>query len=109
MLLCDIGSIVLDMVSECIMTCLVLMLANGWFTRFQKIDYDDGMEVYGVMWVGVLILHIIFGTISFVDNDSYHKYHDFHGWVGYCLILSKLGLTGLYVWFYRDNLRQIPK
>ena len=63
----DVFGTVFDMISECVMTLLVLMLANGWFTRFQKFDIDDGLEVYGPLWILVLMIHIIFGAFSFID------------------------------------------
>ena len=39
-ILLDIFSTVFGMVSECIMTTLLLFLANGWYTRFQKYDLE---------------------------------------------------------------------
>lgn len=89
-----------DMVGECIMTLLVLMLANGWYTRFQHFDYDSGLEVYGPLFILILMVHIVFGAFSFIDQDAYHKYHDFHGWVGYCLICAKFILFAVFFWFY---------
>ena len=34
MLVFDIFSTILDMISECFMTLVILMLANGWMTKF---------------------------------------------------------------------------
>ena len=97
------------MVSECIMSLLVLMLANGWYTRFKSFDFDDGLEVYAPLWMLVLIIHIIFGALTFIDNDAYHKYHDFHGWPGYCIILSKFILVGVFWYFHTSAREQIQK
>jgi len=91
---------ILDMIGECVMTLLVLMLANGWYTRFKTFDYDEGLEIYGPLWILVLMVHMIFGAFSYIDRDAYHKYHDFHGWVGHCLIVSKLILFAVYFYFY---------
>lgn len=76
----DIFSTVLDMFSECTMTCLVLMMANGWFTRYKKFDYDDGMDLYAPMFIIVIMVHVMFGAFTYIDRDAYHKYHDFAGW-----------------------------
>ena len=96
----DVFGTIFDMVSECIVTLVVLMMANGWYTRFQKFDWDDALETYGPLWVLVIMIHICFGAFSYIDNDAYHKYHDYHGWVGYCLIVAKLVLVLVFLYYY---------
>jgi len=88
------------MISECIMTTLVLMLANGWMTRFINYDFDNGMESYAPLVLLVIMVHILFGAISFVDRDAYHKFHDFQGFLGFGLIIVKFILVGFYFYFY---------
>lgn len=105
----DVLSTMLDMIGECVTTMLVLMLVNGWYTRFKKFDYDDGMEIYGPLFIMVLMIHVIMGAFSYIDQDAYHKYHDFSGWVGWVLIGAKLVLFAVYFWFYdytRDKLNK---
>ena len=63
----DVFSTIFDMISECVMTLLVLMLVNGWFTKYQKFDLDDGLEIYGPLWILVLVIHIVFAAFSFID------------------------------------------
>jgi len=99
-ILLDIFSTVFGMVSECIMTTLLLFLANGWYTRFQKYDLDEGMEIYAPLMMLIILVHVMFGIFSFLDRDAYHKYHDFHGWVGFGLIAIKFILIGIYFYFY---------
>ena len=36
----DVFGTIFDMLSECTMTLLLFMLANGWMTRFLKFDFD---------------------------------------------------------------------
>jgi hypothetical protein len=105
----DVTGTVFDMVSECIMTSLVLMLANGWFTRFQKFNYDDSLELYGPLMVLVIMVHICFGAFSFIDQDAYHKFHDFHGWVGICLIIAKIILVTVFLYFWHYTHENISK
>jgi len=100
LLVMDVFGTIFDMVGECIMTLLVLMMANGWYTRYMKFDYDDGMEVYGPLWILVLMIHIVFGAFTYVDNDAYHKYHDYHGWIGHGIICAKLLLVVVFIYFY---------
>lgn len=100
MLVCDVFSTILDMISECFMTLVILMLANGWMTKFQNYDMDDGLEIYAPLFFLSLMLHVLFGALSYVDQDSYHKYHDFHGWVGYCIITLKFALVAIFFYLY---------
>jgi len=74
----DVLSTILDQLSECVMTLLVMMLANGWMTRFQKYDGDN--DLYIALGFFSLFLHVLMGTLTYVDQDAHHKYHDFHGW-----------------------------
>jgi hypothetical protein len=68
------------MLSECVMSFLVLMLANGWLTRFTKFDLDEGIDEYGPLALILIIIHVVFGALTFVDRDAHHKFHDFAGW-----------------------------
>lgn len=105
----EVFGTVFDMLSECMLSLLVLMLANGWFTRFKNFDFDDGIEIYGPMFVFVIMIHIVFGAFTFIDQDAYHKYHDFHGWVGYCIVAAKLMLLSCFFYFYNYTVSKISK
>jgi hypothetical protein len=100
---------VFDMLSECVMTLLILMLANGWYSRYKNYDLDDGLEIYAPLFMLVLMIHIVFGALSFIDQDAHHKYHDFHGWVGYCLIIAKFILVGVMFYFYSHSADKIQR
>lgn len=105
----EVFSTIFDMCSECVMTLLVLMLANGWFTRYQKFDYDEGLEIYGPLFVLILMVHIVIGAFTFIDQDAYHKYHDFHGWVGTLIISAKIILVFCFLYFYQYSKDKISK
>mmetsp|Transcript_17692 Transcript_17692/g.29915 ORF Transcript_17692/g.29915 Transcript_17692/m.29915 type:complete len:113 (+) Transcript_17692:823-1161(+) len=109
MVLCDVFSTVIDMLSECTMTLLLLMLANGWMTQYIKFDFDDSLEVYAPLFMLVLMVHVMFGALTFLDQDAYHKYHDFHGWVGICYIVIKLILVGIFGYFYTNAMEKMGK
>ena len=96
----DVLGTVFDMLSECVMTLLVLMLANGWYSRFNKYDVDSGLDIYAPLFMLIIMVHIVFGALSYIDQDAHHKYHDFHGIVGYCLIVAKLIIVGAMFYFY---------
>jgi uncharacterized membrane protein len=82
------------------MTIVVLMLANGWYTRFKTYDFVDGMDTYFPLFLIVIMLHVIYGALTYVDMDLQHKYHDFHGWVGVVLVCTKLILVAAFYYFY---------
>jgi hypothetical protein len=105
----EVFGTVFDMLSECVMSLLILMLANGWFTRFKNFEFDDGIEIYGPMFVFVVMIHVVFGGFTYIDNDAYHKYHDFHGWVGYCIVAAKLMLLAAFFYFYGYTVGKLSK
>lgn len=105
----EVMGTILDMVSESIMTLLVLMLANGWMTGFVKNDYDDYLDVWAPIMMVVMLVHVLSGGLTYVDQDAHHKYHDFHGWQGYFLVGSKLLIAGAHLWLYITTKRQVPK
>lgn len=88
------------MISECVMSLIILMLVNGWYTRYKNYNIDEGLENYAPFFILCVFVHILFATLSYVDQDAYHKYHDFHGWVGYLVICGKLSLIAAFFYFY---------
>jgi hypothetical protein len=67
MIVFDVIGTILDMLSECTMTLLVLMLANGWMTTYMKYDIDDGLECYAPLFMLVIMVHVMCGAMSFID------------------------------------------
>ena len=53
------------------------------------------------------MIHIVFAAFSYIDNDAYHKYHDFHGWVGYCLIAAKLVLVLVFLYYHNYTKQEL--
>ena len=94
--LCDVISKVSQGFSEVTMSLLLITLASGWKTRYEEIDFDDGLEIYLPMTALVLMVHIILIALTFVDMDASHKYHDFAGVQGWCLVFLK---TILFLYF----------
>ena len=105
----DLFATVFEMLSESFMTLLIFMLANGWMTRFSNFGLDENVETYVPAFVIVLMTHLIFGFLTYVDLDSYDKYHDFHGWVGYCMIALKFGMVMIFYYFYSGAKNNISK
>jgi len=106
-LVLDIFSEIFAMINECTMILLLMMIANGWMTKWTKYEFDDGIEVYAPLFLLVLMVHICFAALSFIDRDAYHKYHDFQGWAGFGLLLAKFILVGIYFYFYSNTKSQL--
>lgn len=105
----DVFGTIFDLLSECTMTLVVLMLANGWYTRFKTYDVDDGMETYAPLFLLVIMMHVLFGALGYIDQDVQHKYHDFQGWVGAILICTKLILVAAFFYFYSYSVDKIQR
>ena len=73
----EVFSQIFSMINECTMVLLLMMIANGWMTKWTKYDFDDSIEVWAPLFLLVLMIHICFAALSFIDRDAYHKYHDF--------------------------------
>ena len=53
-------------------------------------DTDDNLELHLPMTCVVLLVHVVVVALTFIDIDASHKYHDFAGIQGWCLIVLKL-------------------
>ena len=63
----DVFSTIFDMISESIMTLLILMMANGWMSSFVKTNEDDYLDMYLPIMMIIMFVHIVFGILTFVD------------------------------------------
>lgn len=88
------------------MSLLLFLLASGWKLHFQDIDYDENLELHLPIITLVGMVHIIIAGLTFVDLDASHKYHDFSGLQGWCLVGLKTALFLYFLWCHseaRDN------
>ena len=56
----------------------------------------------------VLLVHIIIVTLTFIDIDASHKYHDFAGVQGWCLLAFKTILFLYFLYCYYES-RDVAK
>ena len=85
------GSIVLEIFArifkiwaQVAISWLLLTIAFGWTVTFR---YMEETDVYVVTAVFVAIVHLFITGLTFIDDDEYHKYHDFGGIQGFVLIV----------------------
>ena len=78
------------------MSILLIMMASGWKLNYKNLDFDDGFDVYLPVTFFILLVEIMLAILTFSDIDAFHKYHDFAGVQGWCLVILK---TLVYAWF----------
>ena len=90
-------------VSEVIMALLFIFLASGWKLHFEDIDFDDNIEIYVPFSALTFLIQLILVGLTFVDMDASHKYHDFAGIQGWCLVGLKTALFGFFAYCIWDS------
>ena len=95
-MICDVFSKVFQGIASVTMSILLIMMASGWKLNYQDLDFDDGLDVYLPVTLFILLIEIMLVVFTFVDIDAFHKYHDFAGVQGWCLVILK---TMIYAWF----------
>ena len=99
-LILDVIASLLSMVNECTMILLLMMIANGWMTKWIKYDVDDSIEIYLPLFLLIILFHVAFAALAFIDRNAWHKYHDYYGWAGFGLIMLKFCMVAGYFYFY---------
>lgn len=77
------------------MSVFVLLLASGWTITFSDFDLDDHIELIVPGIALLTIIHILCASLTYVEIDASHKYHDMAGVEGWVLFTTKI-----LVWFY---------
>lgn len=96
------------MISEICMACLFLMLSYGWTLSFQDIDWDSNLEIFIPVGSLTVAVHLILAAMTYIDEDAYHKYHDFSGIQGIILMVLRVALFCFYIYSYFKNYKTIP-
>ena len=80
------------------MSILLITMASGWKLSYEDIGiFDDNSEIYLPLCMFVFTIHTVLVALLFVDMDASHKYHDFSGIQGWCLVVLK---TLLFAYFF---------
>jgi hypothetical protein len=85
-------------VAEVLMTCVFLMIANGWTLTYQVIDWRSNSDMYIPIAIVLCIFQVLVGCFDYLDLDHSHKYHDFAGWQGFLMIGTKLAVTAFFAY-----------
>ena len=98
----DVGANVMQGVSEVVIALLLIFLASGWKLTFEDIEFDENIEMYVPFSFLTLLVQIILTVLVIVDMDASHKYHDFAGILGWCLVILKTSLFAFFVYCIWD-------
>ena len=80
------------------MASLLMLFAYGWTLSFQDIDWDNNLEFYVPVGSIMIALHLVLAAMTYIDLDSYHKYHDFAGIQGVLLVILRVLLFSYYIY-----------
>ena len=89
----DIMNNVLSISSQFMIICIFLLLGCGW-----TITYHDLLEKENYIFIGGfgLVVNAIIGLCTYLDNGLEHQFHDYSGWPGLLLLLTRVFM---YVFF----------
>jgi hypothetical protein len=93
LLVFDILSQALEVISTIIVTVLFILIANGWILKYRQFPDADIYIPISMLIVTVNFVIIILGKLS---DDAYNKYSDYEGIAAFFLVLFRV-LS--WVWF----------
>ena len=89
-----------SILSQFIITCLLLLIAYGWSIKF--IEFED-MDIFLPIGILLGVLHLmIVGLGRITDNEHYH-FHDYESWAGIVIIILRMIMYGFFVYLFWDN------
>ena len=105
----DVCANVLQGTSEVIISLLLVFLASGWKLTFEDIEFDENIEMYVPFSALTFLVQLILTVLTVVDMDASHKYHDFAGVLGWCLVILKTALFGFFAYCIWDTKSKTQK
>ncbi|CAG9326709.1 unnamed protein product [Blepharisma stoltei] len=100
----DFFSQSLEIVSTLIITILFILMATGW-TLKQK-EFPDA-DVYIPVGLMVVLLNLVIVGLGRITDDSYYKFSDYEGIIGFLLILIRIGLWGWFIYLIRGLMTKV--
>ena len=91
LLVCDVFGRVFKIIAQVGIIMISFRLA---ITKKEDTDFD----IYIASTIFVIIMHLAIVGLSYIDNDQYHKFHDFGGIQGFILIVFRLILYAAFVY-----------
>jgi hypothetical protein len=77
------------------------MIGYGWTITYKTVDEKD---IFFILLLFVVMIHLMITALTFVDDDEYHKYHDFSGVQGFIIVALRLIIFLAYLYgFYTTH------
>ena len=83
------------MFSQILIVWMLMMIGYGWTITYKTVDEKD---IYIILMLFVIMVHMMITALTFVDDDEYHKYHDFSGIQGIIVIILRFILFFAYLY-----------
>jgi Rhodopsin-like GPCR transmembrane domain len=83
----DFGNLALSVLSQFVLTCLLMLIAYGWSIRFN--EFED-MDVFIPIGILLAILHVMIVGIGTITNNEHYRYHDYENWAGIVILVLRV-------------------
>ncbi|CAI2370389.1 unnamed protein product [Moneuplotes crassus] len=87
-------------ISQATMMWLLITISFGWTVTYKNMVETD---IYILTAIFVIMIHLLIGALTYVDDEEHHKYHDFGGVQGVILMILRLIIFGVFVYGIKDT------
>ena len=87
-------------ISQATMMWLMLTISFGWTVTYKNMQETD---IYILSAIFVVMVHLLIGALTYIDDDEHHKYHDFGGVQGVIMVVLRLIIFTVFVYGIRDT------
>ena len=91
----DIMGTILQVISQVVIVTLLLLISFGWTLTYPHLPEKETIAAFTIM---VLIIHVLVASLTLLDKDEYHKYHDYSGVQGFVLVVLRLIMFGVFIY-----------
>lgn len=96
----NFSSAALSVVSQYCLTCVLLLLANGWSFRYMGLDHIKSFSP-GAVLLG--IIHIFLMWLGTSSDNEHDKFHDFENWSGVLIILIRVACFAFFIYLLKHT------
>jgi hypothetical protein len=102
----DLLNNVLGVGSQFFVVCIFLLIGCGWTLTYHEIFEKDHYLFVGGF---ALALNGLIAIFTYLDNGESHKFHDFSGWPGLCLVIVRVMVYLYFILRCNETAGQVNK
>uniref|UniRef100_A0A7S3NVD6 GPR180/TMEM145 transmembrane domain-containing protein n=1 Tax=Euplotes crassus TaxID=5936 RepID=A0A7S3NVD6_EUPCR len=87
-------------ISQGVMMWLMITIAFGWTITYKNMGEKD---IYILSAIFIVMIHLLIGALTYIDDESHHKYHDFGGVQGVILVLLRVVIYGVFLYGIKET------